>query len=409
MGNRKRRGRGEGSIFQREDGIWVGSVSLGQDANGKRRRKTVYGSTKQEVQAKLYEVLQKKIAGTEPSSMSLKSFLDFWLAGLKVKLADATFQRYDEIVKAYLVPCLGGVVVAKLTPFHVTQLYQRMEEEGHSVDARHKAGAKLRQALKVAVRFRMIASSPAEQVPLPKVERDEIRPFNPDQARVFLRAALSGRLFPLFLTALDSGCRQGELFALEWSDIDFERGEVSVTKSLQERLGKFKVKDVKTKAGRRRVPLTPQTLDALRRHRELMGEEGHGSKLVFCDTDGGFLRKSNVTRRHLKPTLRRANEMLAGEAAGAGRPFTPLPDARFHDLRHSCATLLLLDGNFIKAVSERLGHADIETTLATYSHVLPVQQERLVASMGRIIGPLEDGRRRARPRVRKGCGRIGYS
>jgi integrase len=244
--------------------------------------------------------------------------------------------------------------------------------------------AALRNALKHAVAGDLIPKNPAALVPLPKREEaaasKAVAPLEGDQPDRLLAAASADRLYSQYVLALDSGMRQGELFGLHWPDLDFERGEVFVQRSLKERKGVLRLKETKTKHGRRRVRLTRPTLDALQQHRERMLAEGREVKAgaVFCDTDGGFLRKSNFARRSFDRALRMAGLIAERQAGGK-------PKVRFHDLRHTCATILLLADVNPKVVSERLGHASIEITLNTYSHVLPTLQERAVEKLEAII------------------------
>src|SRR5262249_54049173 len=153
-------------------------------------------------------------------------------------------------------------------------------------------------------------------------------------------------------------------------DIDFETGAVFVQRSLEQVGGKFRLKETKSSKGRRRIDLPKFALDAMHEHRKRMLAEGNANASVFCDRDGGWLRKSNVVRRSYRPILKRAG----------------VPVIRFHDLRHTNATLLLLQGVHPKIVSERLGHASIELTLNTYSHVLPTMQMVAVEKLERLFG-----------------------
>jgi integrase len=246
-----------------------------------------------------------------------------------------------------------------------------------------KAGKALRNALKHAAGSDLIAKNPGALVPLPKTTgtRREIAPLTAREARLLLRAARGDRFAALFTLALDSGMRQGELFGLAWDDVDFDRGEIVVRRSLKERKGWLELKETKTKHGRRRIRVTGMTLDALHEHRKMMTAEGHGSAPVFCDTEGGFLRKSNFARRSWARVLKRCRLNVLRKRAGK-------PTVRFHDLRHTCATLLLLDDVSAKVVSERLGHASIEITLNVYSHVLPTLQERAVEKLEGIMGKM---------------------
>jgi hypothetical protein len=148
---RKRRGRGEGSIYQRYDGLWVALIDMGRDATNKRRRRFVYGETKAEVQAKLLEMQQRDAAGTlEPSTMSLRNCLEFWLAGIKTRVSPATYDRYALDVNQHLIPRLGRLQLGHLTHVHVAQLFRDMGGAGSTADAQRKAGTVLRQALRHA-------------------------------------------------------------------------------------------------------------------------------------------------------------------------------------------------------------------------------------------------------------------
>jgi integrase len=369
---RKRRGRGEGSIYQRADGLYVSSVSLGYDGTGKRRRKTVYGRTKVEVQEKLRQVQTDAANGRvlDSENITLGTFLGRWLeTTAKPKLKPTTVLRYDQLIAGHLIPHLGGVRLGKLSVAHVEHLYAAMAAAGASADARHKAGVVLGTALRHAVRLRLLPANPVPDMPKPKPVRKEIHPFDADLVGRFLAAAKADRLYALYVLALDSGMRQGELFGLQWEDFDWASGTVQVRHGLEEIKGQLRLKDVKTKHGRRRIKLAPSTLDALHDHRKTVLAAGHAGGPVFCDSAGGWLRKSNVARRSFGPTLKRAG----------------LPAIRFHDLRHTTATLLLLANVNPKVVSERLGHSKIQVTLDTYSHLLPTMQDGAADQMERLL------------------------
>jgi integrase len=358
-------------------------IPVGINKDGKRRRRVVYGKTKHEVQEKL-RVLQNDLADgmvADPDCLSVEQLLDTWLASVKQRVRPTTYRRYEQHVKLHLKPRLGKIALNKLTAFHVIQLYGGMEKDGASPSERQKTGTALSMALKYGVHpLKLLKHNPASEVPKPKPEEKEMHVLDPDQVPVFLKAAESDRLSALYVLALDSGMRQGELFALQWPDIDFETGSAMVQRSLEELNGRHVLKDTKTKKGRRRIILSAYTLAALNDHRKRMLAEGHVAGPVFCNTEGGWLFKSSVRTWSFLPILGRTNGML--EQAGKPR----LPSFRFHDLRHSAATLLLLAGENPKVVSERLGHARIEVTLNIYSHVLPTLQQAAAEKMGRILG-----------------------
>jgi integrase len=167
-----------------------------------------------------------------------------------------------------------------------------------------------------------------------------------------------------------------------------DSGAVFVRRSLEEINGRVRLKDVKTAKARRRIDLAPDTVAALNEHRRRMLAEGHDVRTgpVFVDAKGEFLRKSNVARRSFRPIFERANEKVEKESRERGTAPALLPVIRFHDLRHTCASLLLLADVNVKVVSERLGHASIEITLNTYSHVLPTMQKKAAEKMAGIFG-----------------------
>lgn len=174
----------------------------------------------------------------------------------------------------------------------------------------------------------------------------------------------------LFITAVGTGLRQGELLGLTWADIDFDKGTLPVKRTLAEIKGQFIVKEPKSKRSKRTVSLPPFVTDALREHRAKMLAEGNIAGPVFCAKGGGYRRKSNMIRQAWKPMLKQAG----------------LPAIRFHDLRHTHASLLLAAGESIKAVSQRLGHGTIDITLKTYYHLLPDADSSLSDRLQRMFG-----------------------
>jgi integrase len=330
----------------------VASISLGYDDKGKRRRRTIYGSTKAEVLEKLRQLQNDASNGVLPEvqHLTVAQFLHRWLNNTtKPKVSPTTFNRYEQHVRLHINPSIGGVRLNRLTALHVEQLYADMERNKATASERQKVGKTLRQSLRHAVEVNLLPNNPAAKVPLPKVAKREMKVYDGEQVVKFLKAASTDRLYAMYVLALDSGMRQGELFGLQWSVIDFEKGSVSVQRSLEEVKGKHRLKEVKTAKGRRRIELSQFTLDVLHDHRKRMLAEGFTQGVCFCDTDGGPLRKSNVARRSFQMIMKQAS----------------LPAVRFHDLRHTAATLLLLQGIHPKVVSERLGHASIELTLNT--------------------------------------------
>jgi integrase len=387
---RKRRGRSEGSIFFREsDNQWAGSVSLGYDGAGKRKRRTVYGASKQEVQVKLRELQSNASVGSlsDAGRLTVGDYLQRWLENTaKSKTRATTYARYEQLVRLHIKPILGGLQLSKLSTIHVESLYAEMERNGGTAWTRKMAGMVLTNALRHAVRLKLIPFNPAADVIKARPEEKEMLFLTDAQARLFLAAARAHRLHTLFVLAIGSGMRQGELLGLRWSDIDFEKSTVSVSRSLAQVNGQFTLKEPKSKQSRRTITLPRFVMEALTEHRAAMLAEGNIAAAVFCTRTGQYFGKSNLIRQVFRPILRRANDKVIEETTKTAVESALLPEIRFHDLRHTHATSLLGKGHSIKAVSQRLGHNSIEITLKTYAHVLPTDDAALAAGLDRLFG-----------------------
>jgi integrase len=279
------------------------------------------------------------------------------------------FHTYN--VRKHLAPVLGRTPLAKLRPSHVAALYTALAGKGVSPATQRHAGVTLSAALNDAVKMGLLPSNPARSIKKPKVQRKEIHPLDADQVRLFLAATESDRLHALYVLAVDSGMRQGELFGLLWDAVDFTTGTITVLRSLEERRGIHRLKDVKTPSSRRAIRVSPTTMAALNQHRRKQLAKGlyREDGAVFTDVTGGWLRKNNFRRDSFQKALKRAG----------------LPRIRFHDLRHTCATLMILNGINVKAVSATLGHANIGVTLNTYSHFVPEMAEQRAMVMEKIV------------------------
>jgi integrase len=387
---RKRRGRTEGSIFYREaDRRWVASISLGYDGEGRRVRRVVYGATKGEVQEKLRRLQTEAVSGllAEAGRLTVGEYLQRWLDNTaKARVRPTTFARYEQLIRLHLKPILGGVRLGKLGAIHVEALYAEMERRDASAWTRRMAGVLLTNALRQAVRLKLIPFNPAADIAKARPNDREMKFLTESQARRFLEAARGHRLYALFALAVGSGMRQGELLGLAWGDIDFDKGTVSVRRSLAQLKGQPTLKEPKSARSRRTIQLPRFVLDALHDHRKAMVAEGHAASPVFCTRTGTYYGKSNLIRQAFKPTLNRANERAALAAKDKGIEPEALPDIRFHDLRHTHATTLLARGHSLKAVSHRLGHASVELTLRVYAHVLPTDDGVLAESLERMYG-----------------------
>ncbi|QDU28506.1 Putative prophage phiRv2 integrase [Anatilimnocola aggregata] len=360
--SRKRRGRGEGSIYQRADGTWCATISVGYNNDGKRKRRTLFGDTKQKVQEKLGKLSREitHLSDIEPQRIKVGEYLDRWLKdGAKPRVRMTTFDNYERAVNLHIKPYLGGLQLARLTGLNIHGLYSTLEQAGKSPDTIRLTHAVLHRALRQAVKWRLIPFNTCSDVDRPKVEKKSISPYTVEQVKTLLTAAQGDRYEAIFVLGVTTGMRLGELFGLQWSDVNLAGQAIMVQHALVELRGRLTLTEPKTARGRRRIELPRMAIDALVQHQARMLEEGFaGGGYVFCNYHGGPLRRSHFHFRHFKPLLVRAN----------------LPEIRFHDLRHTSATLLLSQGVHPKVVQERLGHSQISVTMDTYSHVLPSLQ-----------------------------------
>ena len=352
-----KRGNNEGSISQRADGRYVARLTV----DGKRV--SYYGRTRDEVRAKLTTALADVQRGTfvAPSQQSVAEFLASWLQDVaQPNVRPRTALRYEQFVRIQIAPHIGSVRLTKLTPQHLVRLYRTLSTDlsPRSVNHVHRC---LHSALETAVRWGIVARNVCDLVDPPRVPRVEMRSLSLEQSRALLLAAQGDPLEALYSLALTTGMRQGELLGLKWQDVDLASGRVQVRRTLARVTGKGWVEsEPKSAAGTRTVRLVSPVVSALQRHRSAQlegrlraGSEWDDRDLVFCNLFGRPIEITNLTTRSFRPLLERAG----------------LPQIRFHDLRHSAASLLLLLDSHPRIVQEVLGHSSVNLTLGTYSHV----------------------------------------
>jgi integrase len=372
MAKARRVANGDGSLYYRKsDKRWVGSFIV----NGKRRY--VYssvGGKREEARDKLRKAQQEAEQGTlvEPSKLRVKDYLTDWLSihGPSIKDSSCTNYRYQ--IDAHLIPALGHIPLQKLTPAQIQKCYAGLLEEGLKASSIHSLHIVFKSALADAVEWDKIGRNPCDKVKLPRKEKRDIMPLTQDQARSLLQAATGHWLEGLLTLALATGMRQGELLALHWHDIDFERGIVQVRRSLSyvQKRG-ISEEEPKTAHSRRSIQLAAFAIDALKRHRtaQIKARWQEDTKwqekgLVFCNHWGGYLWRVNV-HAAFKRLLERAT----------------LPAIRFHDLRHTAAVALIMKGVHAKVIQEILGHSSITVTMDIYGHVFPSMQRDAMTYM----------------------------
>jgi integrase len=347
-----------GTVLQRADGRWEGKISLGFGGNGKRIRQSVYGKTCKDVQDQLAKLRCQKKDQTlvKTGRKTVKEFLDQWLLLRADNISDRTFDNYKRSIDKQIGPRIGGMQLSRLSADALDMMYAQMRTAKVGKDTIKLAHVVLHAALESAVKKYMVAINVADRVEAPKIERKEVAAIESEQVESFLMAAQGDRLESLFVLALGSGMRLGELFGLQWDCVDLTKGTVTVRRSLSELNGILKLKEPKTKSSRRQIAIPPAIVEALTDHRKRMVVEGHAKTLyVFCNQHGGPLRRSHFYRESFSPLLMRAK----------------LPaDTHFHHLRHAHAALLIQQGEHAKVISSRLGHSKIGITMDLYGHVM---------------------------------------
>ena len=373
-----RRGPGEGSIYERADGRWTGAIHLGY-ARGRRVRKQVYGRTRAEVASKLRAMQAAVDQGLPPprERLTVEQFLTTWLMeSARPSIRPSTYRSYEGIVRVHVIPTLGRIPLSRLTPGDVQRLLNERLASGLSARSVAMVRAVLRTALGLAVRWGQVPRNVAGLTDPPRDVRREMAVLDTPQARALIEQVRGDRLEALYTVALALGLRQGEALGLRWSDIDFDRSTLTVSRAIQRLDGTLQLVEPKSATSHRTLVLPALVLAALRRHRGRQNEERlttgpqwEDQDLVFSTGLGRPLDARNVVRqfkRHLKAAS--------------------LPDIRFHDLRHSCATLLLAQGVSPRAVMETLGHSQISLTLGTYSHVTAAVRVEVADTMDRALG-----------------------
>ena len=282
----KRRGQGEGSLYQRKDGRWAATFDLGW-RDGRRLRRSLYAPTRREVVEKLKAARKAIEAGLQPTSdrLTVAAYLADWLDATRETVRPSTWTRYAGMVRTHHLPGLGRIPLSKLAASDVERMLRDMDG---SPRTRHHARAILRTALARAVRHGLILRNAAALAEPPRVEHREVEAWEASQVRTFLQSVRGHRLEALFTVAVVTGLRQSELLGLRWSDVDLSAGTLTVRQSLQRVDGKMTAVETKTARSRRTVPLPELALLALRALRTAQ-DGGIGSLYVFTTATGGPL------------------------------------------------------------------------------------------------------------------------
>ncbi|MEO2036167.1 MAG: tyrosine-type recombinase/integrase [Planctomycetaceae bacterium] len=373
-----KRAKNEGTIFQRKsDGRWVGRVQVGIDATtGKPKRKQVYGKTETEVLSKLAALRMQsgRTLDFERQKGTLMAYLSWWLENeVKPNRAATTHHEYEHTIRLYIVPFLGAKKLDRLNAMDISTWMAAMTRKKFTNNMRKRALRVFRVALNRAIKLQIIDSNPCNAVDMPKVRRREIRPLEVHECGCLFTGCKEHRLGDSIILSAMTGLRKGEILALEWPAVNLSEGVLSVRGTLEEVRGRFRVKETKSEAGRRMVTLGGIAIEALQRRLEKARSECMDPSevpLVFPTTTGTLHRSSNFDRRVWHPIR---------EAAGIDEGF------KFHDLRHTQASLMLAAKVPMKVVQERLGHSDYSLTANTYTHLMQGAQADAAEAVDRLF------------------------
>jgi integrase len=378
----QKRGNGEGSISKRKDGRWMARYTV-HTVKGPKR-KTVYGKTRKEAADRLAKALSDRTEGIvyNNENITVGEYLDVWLkSSVRGSIRQSTYDRDAYLVENHVKPALGSIKLKNLSFAHVQGFYQDRLDAGLSASTVHKVHTILHKAFARAVAWQMVPRNVTDAVDPPRPAPREMRPLSPAEARKLLDAAQGDRLEALYVLAVTTGMRQGELLALKWQDVDLGNATVSIRRTLTRSGGRYTLGEPKTKKSRRSIRLTPRAANVLEQllkrqlsDIQMLGDNYAEQGLVFSTDTGTPFNPSNVRQRSFAPLLRKAN----------------IPHIRFHDLRHTCATLLLGKGTHPKFVQELLGHATVAITLDTYSHIMPGMGDQAARAMQEALAPVQD-------------------
>lgn len=370
-----RRVKGEGSIRLRSDGRWEARYTL-PDGNSR----SIMGKSRAEVAKKLADALHdldRGVSAPKDGRLTVGAFLDNWLVTKKPEIEHSYWVRCEAYIRLYVKPNIGRVPLVKLNAQQLSKLYAERLVAGAAANTVRHLHATIHTALEDALRLDLIARNVADLVRPPKAPHLEMKTYTPEQANQLLEAASGDRLEALYVLMLTSACRLGELLGLRWTAVDLDRGEMQITSAMKDVQGHRWSGQPKTPHSRRTIPLTPVAIASLKRHflrqaeeKLAKGPDWNPTQLVFTTSTGTAYSQTNFRKQQYIPIIEKAR----------------LPYIRPHDLRHTAATLLLLEGVQPLVVSEMLGHASVAFTLQTYGHVQTEMRKPARDAMERLFG-----------------------
>ena len=377
----KKRANGEGSIRKRSDGRWEGRYTAGYDPEtGKRITKNVLGKTQAEVKEKLAKAIEesKKLDIVRSDEYTVAEWLRLWYElYAKPNIRPTTADSYHRGIESHVIPRIGSIKLKKLTSRDIQKMYKDLQENGRlrksKKPQRGLSNATVRgihmmlhNALDRAVRERLILRNPTEDCIIPKIQKQEMKILHPEDMKAYLEAADKRGVLPMFYLELVTGIRKGELTALLWSDLDEERRTISVSKqAVGDRNRNVTISRPKTENSVRKISIPESAVELLQQEHEK-------------HPDNPWMFPSPKTGEMYHPdSIAKLHEKILRD--------TGLEHIRFHDLRHTFATMALQNGVDVKTVSSMLGHYDAGFTLRTYTHATRQMQEQAAEKMGNFV------------------------
>lgn len=370
----KRRANGEGSVKKRSNGTWEGRVTIDN------KRKSIYGKTREEVREKMAKIIAERDEGIyiEPTKMTVADMVQLWQTDYLVDVAPSTKARYDIDVRLRILPTLGRVLLSDLTSPMIQRMYHQQLEKGLSVKSLRCLHGVMHSVLALAVELGYIRKNVSESCRLPRVAVKKINTVTDERLSIFLQAIHGHSDEDLFFITVFTGMRLGEVVGLTWDCIDFDRGRIHLYRQLIKDRGKnaqYHFGDLKNHQQRVIVP-AEAVMNAFKRVKIRQAQWQLKNGLVWSNPEGFVF--TNEAGEHLKHATVYKHYKALMEEAGMGH-------YRFHDLRHTYATLALQNGTDVKTVSSTMGHSTTAFTMDKYGHVSEAMQKDSSQRMQRLI------------------------